>query len=136
MQSVIVGWQVYSLTKNVFALGLIGLTEAIPFIITSFFSGHVADTFDRRKIIRWASLFFMLGTMALFLLSTNDAEILRKTGVFPVFAIIVLVGITRGFLSPAVPSLLTQIVPRALYPNSAGIYIQLNTKIFVSVDIV
>lgn len=120
MQSVIVGWQVYSLTKNVFALGLIGLTEAIPFIITSFFSGHVADTYDRRKIIRWASLFFMLGTMALFFLSMNDAEILLKTGVFPVFAIIVLVGISRGFLSPAVPSLLTQIVPRALYPNSAA----------------
>src|SRR5574343_208169 len=41
MQSVIVGWQVYALTKDVFALGMIGLTEAIPFIAISLFSGSV-----------------------------------------------------------------------------------------------
>ena len=32
-QAVIVGWQVYSLTKDVFMLGLIGLTEAVPAIL-------------------------------------------------------------------------------------------------------
>lgn len=119
MQSVIVGWQVYALTKNVFALGMIGLTEAIPFIITSFFSGHVADSFDRRKIIRWATSFFMLATLALFYFSLNDSAFLKAYGVSPIFGVIVSVGIARGFLSPAVPSLLTQIVPRHLYTNSA-----------------
>ena len=34
MQSVIVGWQVYDITKDVFALVMIGLSEAIPFDIT------------------------------------------------------------------------------------------------------
>lgn len=120
MQSVIVGWQVYSITKNVFALGMIGLTEAIPFIITSFFSGHVADSFDRRKIIKWATLFFMLGTVALFSFTLDSVQIVALYGASPIFCIIVLVGISRGFLSPAVPSLLTQIVPRELYPNSAA----------------
>ncbi len=119
MQSVIVGWQVYSLTNNLFALGMIGLTEAIPFIITSFFSGHVADSFDRRKIIRWATVFFMLGTLALFSFTLESSEMVKSFGVTPIFCIIVLVGISRGFLSPAVPSLLTQLVPRELYPNSA-----------------
>ena len=47
MQSVIVGWQVYDLTKDVLALGMIGLAEAIPFIIVSFFSGHVAGSLNR-----------------------------------------------------------------------------------------
>ncbi len=119
MQGVLVGWQVYALTKNVFALGMIGLTEAIPFIVTSVFSGHIADSFERRKIIRIASLFFMLATCALFLFSLNDEAILKKFGSSPIFIIIIIVGITRGFLSPAVPSLLTQIVPRNLYGNSA-----------------
>jgi MFS family permease len=120
MQSVIVGWQVYSITKNVFALGMIGLTEAIPFIITSFFSGHVADSFDRRKIIRWATLFFMLGTLLLFSFTLESSTVIQNFGATPIFGIIVLVGVARGFLSPAVPSLLTQIVPRELYPNSAA----------------
>ena len=119
MQSVIVGWQVYALTKNVFALGMIGLTEAIPFIITSLFSGHIADRYDRRKIIRRASIFFMLATCALFFFSFNNEAFLKKFGAGPIFGIIVVVGIARGFLSPAVPSLLTQIVPRSLYGNSA-----------------
>jgi MFS family permease len=32
-------------------LGLIGLTEALPFIATSFFSGHIADIISRRRIL-------------------------------------------------------------------------------------
>ena len=31
-QDVIVGWQIYSLTHDVFMLGLAGLTEAVPAI--------------------------------------------------------------------------------------------------------
>ncbi len=119
MQSVLVGWQVYALTKNVFALGMIGLTEAVPFIITSFFSGHVADSFDRRKIIRWATFLFMVATFTLFSFTFNNGAFLSRFGAGPIFVVIVFVGISRGFLSPAVPSLLTQIVPRSLYTNSA-----------------
>ena len=44
MQSVIVGWQIYSITQNVLWLGFIGLTEVIPQISISLFAdqrGHV-----------------------------------------------------------------------------------------------
>ena len=39
MQSIIVGWQVYEITKDVFSLGLIGIAEAIPFLAVSLFAG-------------------------------------------------------------------------------------------------
>src|SRR3982751_2204136 len=65
MQSVIVGWQVYEHTKSVLALGAIGLTEAIPFIITSLFSGHVADIMSRKRIIGVASSALAISTGAL-----------------------------------------------------------------------
>ena len=51
MQSVIVSWQIYDITHNKLALGLICLAEAIPFIIVSLFSGHVADSINRKLII-------------------------------------------------------------------------------------
>ncbi len=35
-QAVIVGWQIYSLTKDPFLLGLAGLTEALPAIACAF----------------------------------------------------------------------------------------------------
>jgi MFS family permease len=65
MQSVIVGWQIYKYTKDVLALGMIGLAEAIPFIIVSLFSGHVADTFNRKRIIILFTFLLMICTSTL-----------------------------------------------------------------------
>ena len=50
IQAVVVGWQIYALTKDPLALGLIGLSEALPFISVALFAGHVADRTDRRKV--------------------------------------------------------------------------------------
>ncbi len=41
----------YEYSKDELVLGLIGLAEAIPFIITSFFSGHYVDLISKKKII-------------------------------------------------------------------------------------
>jgi MFS family permease len=119
MQSVIVGWQVYDITKDVFALGMIGLSEAIPFIVISIFSGHIADTFNRKKIILWFTFLFILVTGALLYLSTDASSFIQRFGTLPIFSMIVLVGVIRGFLSAAFPSILSQIVPRELYGNAA-----------------
>ncbi|HEY0772298.1 MAG TPA: MFS transporter, partial [Sphingobacteriaceae bacterium] len=51
VQSVVVAWQVYELTKDPLSLGLIGLAEAIPSIGVSLYAGHVADVVQRKKII-------------------------------------------------------------------------------------
>jgi MFS family permease len=119
MQSVIVGWQVYDITKDVFALGMIGLSEAIPFIVISIFSGHIADTFNRKKIILLFTFLFILVTGALLYLSTDASSFIQRYGTLPIFSMIVLVGVIRGFLSAAFPSILSQIVPRELYGNAA-----------------
>ena len=50
MQAVIVGWQVYEITKDPLSLGMIGLAEVIPYIGTALFGGYIADRFDRRRI--------------------------------------------------------------------------------------
>ena len=119
MQSVIVGWQVYDITKDVFALGMIGISEAIPFIVISIFSGHIADTFNRKKIILLFTFLFILVTGALLYLSTDASSFIQRYGTLPIFSMIVLVGVIRGFLSAAFPSILSQIVPRELYGNAA-----------------
>ena len=51
IQAVVVGWQVYEITKDPLSLGLIGLAEAIPSIAVSLYAGHVADVTSRKKII-------------------------------------------------------------------------------------
>lgn len=119
MQSVIVGWQVYALTKDVFALGMIGLTEALPFIAVSLFSGHVADTFNRKYIILFFSFLFIIVTSFLLYFSFDSTGVLKQFGTFPIFISIAFIGIIRGFISAAYPSFMSQIIPRSVYANAA-----------------
>lgn len=119
MLNVIVFWQVYEYTNDVFLLGLIGLTEAIPFILVSLFSGHVADVFDRKKIIVLFTIVLIIASISLYLLTCRYSYILDEHGIYPVFIIIGCIGVIRGFLSAAFPALLAQIVPRSMYSNAA-----------------
>lgn len=119
MQSVIVGWQVYELTKDVLALGMVGLAEAIPFIIVSLFSGHVADNFNRKHIIIIFTSLLIICTSALLWFSMETTTVVQTYGTYPIFIVIGGIGVIRGFLSASFPSFMAQIVPREYYANSA-----------------
>src|SRR6202166_1535786 len=51
MQAVAVGWQVYEITKRALDLGLVGLAQFLPGILLFLVTGHVADRFERRKVL-------------------------------------------------------------------------------------
>jgi MFS family permease len=118
MQGVIVGWQIYELTKDPLSLGLIGLSEAIPAITVSLYAGHLADIVERKKIIV-ACVSILAGcSTALLYFTTNLGEFIIANGVFAIYAVIFVSGIARGFLSPATFSFMPQLVDRSLYQNA------------------
>src|SRR3989338_10396131 len=119
MQSVIVGWQVYEITKDPLSLGLIGLAEIIPFFGIALFGGHIADLFDRRKIILFSVFTYLGAAFMLFLLATYLSDLITLFGTLPIYSVIFFTGISRAFLYPAIMGLTAQIVPRNLYANSA-----------------
>jgi MFS family permease len=119
MQSVIVGWQIYQQTKDELALGMIGLAEAIPFIIVSLFSGHVADSYNRKLIIVISTSFLIISTSVLLYFSVNSTEMLSTVGTLPIFIVIGFTGIVRGFISAALTPFMSQLLPRELYTNAA-----------------
>ncbi len=119
MQSVIVGWQIYQLTHDALSLGLIGLSEAIPFLSISLFAGHAADRIKRKKIILLANAAYIFSAAALLLVSTEYKIILSTHGVFPIYIIIIISGLTRGFMSPAQGAFVAQLVPRKLFGNAS-----------------
>src|ERR1039457_6535789 len=51
MQALVVSWQIYQMTKDPLALGLIGLVEAVVFIGFATMAGHFADRNEKRRII-------------------------------------------------------------------------------------
>lgn len=118
MQAVIVGWQIYEITKDPFSLGLIGLAEAIPSISVSLYAGHIVDRSDRKKIILFASVIMLICSVSLLTISANISPELISNKIYLIYGIIFLSGIGRGFLSPANFAFLAQLIPKELFPKA------------------
>lgn len=116
-QSVVVAFQVYSLTKDPLSLGFIGLAEALPSIAVSLYAGHLADIIPRKRIIVPCIAILLLCSILLYLYS-GDPGYHTRFGIQPIYAIIFLSGVARGFLSPAFFSFMPQLIPREHYANA------------------
>src|SRR5260221_2006178 len=121
IQATVVGWQVYELTKDPLSLGLVGLAEAIPAISVSLYAGHVADVVERRKIILLTVLILLICSVSLFLFTLDAGKFVFSYGALPIYLVIFLSGIARGFLSPATFSFMPQLVPRDLHTNAISL---------------
>ena len=117
IQAVVVGWQVYSLTRDPLALGLIGLSEALPFIGVALFAGHVADRVDRRRMAIVSLGVMLLSAATLFALSFH---LTPGSAVWPVYLVIAVSGVARSFMTPSRSALAAELVPRELYPRAAA----------------
>jgi MFS family permease len=118
IQSVVVAWQVYEITNDELALGLIGLAEAIPSIGVSLYAGHIADIMQRKNIIMICLVTLLLCSMALLYFTLDVGAGILSHGVLPIYFVIFLSGIARGFITPALFSYMPQLVPRGLYTNA------------------
>ena len=109
IQSVAIGWQIYSRTGDPMDLGWVGLSQFLPLALLSLYAGGVADRFDRRRIVIACRLLYALGSAALAGLCLRP-----EWGVAPIYAVLVVLGGTRAFAAPANVALLPGLVPRAL----------------------
>ncbi|MCW3075951.1 MAG: transporter [Bacteroidetes bacterium] len=121
MQFATIALQVYHefSNKNEFMLGLIGLTEAIPAIITALYSGYISDHYPRRKIILAGIFALLLAAIFLYLNSEPLIGLFHGLGVAALFTVVFLFGIIRAFLGACMHPFMSQIVPRTLYTHSA-----------------
>jgi len=121
IQGTVVGWQIYDLTRDPLALGLIGLAEALPAISMSLFAGHVADSHDRRRIALCALAVLVACSVALWALAHPAPlgdPLPMKARVSAIYGVIIVSGVARAFLQPARQALSAELVPRALFSNS------------------
>lgn len=116
MLIVAVGWQVYHLTGRVLDLGLIGLSQFLPFLCLSLFAGHAADQYDRGLIIALCLLTFFICTLLLFWFA-----LVMVDSTLPIFGVLALLGIARAFLAPASQSFVPNIVPLAQLGNAIAV---------------
>ena len=112
-QMVVVGWQVYEMTRDPLSLGLIGLAEALPFIAIALYAGHIADRLNRRMIAIAGTCGLLLSAIALLVFT-----LLHMRATWPVYAVIFVSGLGRSFTRPAVTALSAELVPREIYSNA------------------
>jgi MFS family permease len=117
IQVIVVSWQIYDITRDPLSLGLIGLSEALPFISAALFAGHMADRGNRQRISSASLFVLVLCGLALLTFSFLPAATLGK-GVWPFYAVIAVSGLARSFLQPARNALGAEIVGRDLYHNA------------------
>src|SRR5271155_1760870 len=115
MQSVAVGWQVYEITRRPLDLGLVGLAQFLPGVLLFLVSGHVADRYDRRKLIVVCYVGFALCCSLLLLTAVRDVR-----SVAYIFAVLVLLGVVRSFTGPISRALLPQLVPEEHFPSAVA----------------
>jgi len=115
MQSVAVGWQVYEITKRPLDLGLVGLAQFLPSILLFLVAGHVADHFDRRWVIVscYSASALCAGSLLFF-------SLWGVHNVYPIYAVLLVLGIARCFSGPVSRSLLPQLVPEKDFVNAVA----------------
>ena len=121
IQEVLLGYELYKLTHDPLALGLVGLAEAVPFILLSLFGGHLADRRDKKRILQISLLVIMLGSVVLYLAfqPALETKLTFAGRLTLIYGVLMLIGTAKGFYSPANSSLKPFLVPRELYPNSS-----------------
>jgi MFS family permease len=112
MQNVAVGWQLYERTDSAFALGLLGLVQIVPMLAMALPAGHLADRYDRRRILIAALVLRAISSLGLALVVTSGAR------VSSIYGCLFLSGLARAFQGPARGALLPGLVPRSDFANA------------------
>ena len=115
--SVSVGWQIYDLTRNPLLLGFVGLAQFLPALFLVLVTGLAADRFPRRRIMQMCLAVELGAAFILFAVAglANHAE------VWPIYAVLVMIGTARAFLGPAGASLAPNLVPPAALGNAIAL---------------
>ncbi|WP_445735333.1 MFS transporter [Mariniflexile sp.] len=121
MQFIIIEWEVYRITKDPWAIGLIGLMEIIPAFTMALFAGHIVDQKEKRNLLAICIAAFSLISLGLFLITwpAITSGWPTKTILYSIYALVFFGGFLRSFFGPTIFSLVALIVPKKIYPNAA-----------------
>ncbi len=111
MLTVAVGWELYERTHSALALGLLGLTQMVPMLLFTLPAGHVADNYDRKRVIMVMNLVIASASVGLTLISALGADVVW------IYVCLFVAGTGRTFLWPSSASFLPHLVSRQEFPR-------------------
>ncbi|MDB5010491.1 MAG: Enterobactin exporter EntS [Mucilaginibacter sp.] len=122
MQAVILGFYIYQLTKSAFAIGIIGLCEAIPAVGIALYGGYIADKSEKRKMLLLIFFSVFLSSVVMFTVTLKSMSgYIHAAWIVPIIYFMVFCnGVARAFYGPASFTIMAHSVPKEIYPNSSS----------------
>lgn len=121
MLATLMGWWIYQLTKDPFAIGLIGLSEVIPAVSTALYAGHVIDNSEKKKLLLICNYAYVFLISLLVIPAFFGHKLLHFSNLqisYFIYAVIFFTGFCRAFIGPIIPSMIPKIVSRETLPNA------------------
>lgn len=116
MQVVAIAWQIYELTRNPAALGLIGVANFIPIILFSLIAGLIVDKLDRKKLLILSQITQAVLAFILFFLSFS-----HLINPLYIYLILVLIATAQSFSIPARQAVIPHLVPKQFFMNAVSL---------------
>lgn len=120
MQATLISWEVFSITKDPFSIGLIGLVEFVPAVLMAIYSGYIIDKSDKKKLLHLSISGNLLLTIFFAYITSSYAKqsFERSTILILIYLIAFLTGIARAFSGPTSFALVGMLVPKEKIPNA------------------
>jgi MFS family permease len=115
MQAVAIAWQVYTISHDAFDLGLIGLALFLPAFGLVLVTGQVADRYNRKTIIQICLASDLVLAMVL-----GGLAYWGTSSTWPIFAVLIVLGIDRAFITPAGQAMMPNLVPEKDLANAVA----------------
>lgn len=112
MLSVAIGWEIYERTGSYLKLGMVGLAQMLPMVLFTFPAGHLADNYDRKRIMIWTQFVLAIACGVLTLASAQSLSILWT------YACLFIIGMARTYTWPASASFMPALVPRRQFARA------------------
>lgn len=106
MTFVVVPVQIYQLTQSNLYVGLLGVAEFVPMFLLAFIGGALADSIDRRKMLRLTEIGQTITTAILL-----GNALLPQPKIWVLFVVVALHAGLAGLQRPSFEALIPRIVP-------------------------
>ncbi len=120
IQAVILGWQMYVLTKDPLYIGLIGLAEAIPALGLALYAGYLVDRSRPLIVFRMVLGSSFLSAIVMFVSQHFTSQFNVQSQVLFLFLSSILTGTARAFSQPSMYAIVPKLIPRELLSKTSA----------------
>ncbi len=117
MITTVVIYQMFHLA-NTYMVGIAGLCEFVPAVIAALYAGHYIDRHNKKNVLLWSYVFYLLCGISLAVISLPQLNISTNTRIYGILSIVFCTGIIRSFAGPAANSMIAAIVSREQLPKA------------------